>query len=109
MVRAALDNPDGLIRPGMLMRVALLQEATDAVVVPELAIQQVGSRTFVFVADAEAKVSSRDVRIGGRRVGEAVVLEGLKPGETLVVEGTSKLRDGQKVMIAAPGAKPDTP
>lgn len=109
MVRAALDNPDNLIRPGMLMRVALIQEAADAVVVPELAIQQVGSRTFVFVADAEATVTGRDVRIGGRRAGEAVVLEGLKPGETVVVEGTSKLRDGQKVRIAAPGAQPDTP
>lgn len=109
MVRAALDNPDNLIRPGMLMRVALIQEAADAVVVPELAIQQIGSRTFVFVADADATVTGRDVRIGGRRAGEAVVLEGLKPGEAVVVEGTSKLRDGQKVRIAAPGAKPEAP
>ena len=109
MVRAELDNRDGLVRPGMLMRVALLQAAADALVVPELAIQQVGSRTFVFVADAEAKASSRDVRVGSRRGGEVVVLDGLKPGEVVVVEGTSKLRDGQKLDVVAASAKTAAP
>lgn len=109
MVRADIDNSDGLIRPGMLMRVALRQDAAEALVVPELAIQQIGSRTFVFIVDADGSAIGRDVRIGGRRDGKAVVLEGLKAGDSVIVEGTSKLRDGQKIKIAGPDAKPVTP
>lgn len=109
MVRADIDNSEGLIRPGMLMRVALKQEASEALVIPELAIQQVGSRTFVFIADADGKAIGRDVRVGGRRDGEVVILEGLQAGDSVIVEGTSKLRDGQKITIAGPDSKPATP
>jgi membrane fusion protein (multidrug efflux system) len=109
MVRADIDNSDGLIRPGMLMRVALKQETIDALVVPELAIQQVGSRTFVYVADADGSARSQDVVVGGRRGGEVVILEGLSAGEKIIVEGTSKLRDGQKIKIVGSEAKPTAP
>lgn len=109
MVRADIDNSEGLIRPGMLMRVALKQDASEVLVIPELAIQQIGSRTFVFTIDAEGKAIGRDVRVGGRRGGEVVVLEGLQPGDSVIVEGTSKLRDGQKIALAGSGAKPAKP
>jgi membrane fusion protein (multidrug efflux system) len=109
MVRADIDNSDGLIRPGMLMRVALKQESTDALVVPELSIQQVGSRTFVFVVDADGSARGQDVVVGGRRDGEVVILEGLSAGERIVVEGTSKLRDGQKLKIVDSESKPSAP
>ena len=97
MVRAGIENADGLVRPGMLMRVSLQQDAVEALIVPELALQQVGNRTFVFVAAADGTATSRDVRIGSRRAGKATVIEGLKAGDTVVVDGTSKLRDGQKI------------
>ena len=101
MVRAAIENAGGLVRPGMLMRVSLQQEAVQALVVPELAVQQVGNRTFVFVANADGTASSRDIRIGSRHDGKAVVLEGLKSGENVVLDGTSKLRDGQKLKVVS--------
>ncbi|WP_297799563.1 efflux RND transporter periplasmic adaptor subunit [Arenimonas sp. GDDSR-1] len=99
MVRGAIDNAAGLVRPGMLMRVSLQQEAVQALVVPELAVQQVGNRTFVFVANTDGTAASRDIRIGSRHLGKAVVLEGLKSGENVVLDGTSKLRDGQKLKV----------
>ena len=109
MVRADIDNSEGLIRPGMLMRVALKQDATEALVIPELAIQQIGSRTFALIADADGKATGRDVRVGGRRDGEVVILEGLQPGDSVIVEGTSKLRDGQKITAVGPDSKPASP
>lgn len=109
MVRADIDNSDGLIRPGMLMRVALKQETIDALVIPELAIQQVGSRTFVYIADADGSARSQDVVVGSRRGGEVVILEGLSTGDKIVVEGTSKLRDGQKIKIVGSEVKPTAP
>lgn len=105
MVRAGIENADGLVRPGMLMRVSLQQDAEEALVVPELALQQVGNRTFVYVAAADGTAISRDVRIGSRRAGRATVIEGLKAGDSVVVEGTSKLRDGQKIKPVAQSAQ----
>jgi len=104
MVRGAIDNAAGLVRPGMLMRVALQQDAVQALVIPELAVQQIGNRTFVYVVGADGTAQSRDVRIGSRHDGKAEVIEGLKSGEKMVLEGTSKLRDGQKLKVvpAAP-------
>ena len=99
MVRGAIDNAAGLVRPGMLMRVTLQQEAVQTLVIPELAVQQIGNRTFVYLAGADGTAQSRDVRIGSRHDGKAEVLEGLKSGEKVVLEGTSKLRDGQKLKV----------
>ncbi len=101
MVRAAIDNSASKIRPGMLLRVALQQASSEAIVVPELAIQQVGSRTFVYVLSDDETVLSRDVQISSRYQGKAAVAEGLKAGDQVVIDGTSKLRDGQKIKAVA--------
>jgi membrane fusion protein (multidrug efflux system) len=105
MVRAGIENADGLVRPGMLMRVSLQQDAVDVLVVPELAVQQVGNRTFVFLAAADGTAASRDIRIGSRRNGLVSVIEGLQAGEKVIVEGTSKLRDGQKIKAIGSGVQ----
>lgn len=99
MVRAAIENSDGLIRPGMLMRVSLQQDAVDALVLPELALQQVGNRTFVFLATSDGTVISRDIAIGSRHAGKVTVSNGLQADDQVVLDGTSKLRDGQKIKI----------
>ncbi|MCC6757539.1 MAG: efflux RND transporter periplasmic adaptor subunit [Arenimonas sp.] len=105
MARAEIADSEGLVRPGMLVRVSLQREAADALVVPELALQQVGNRTFVYLAAADGTAVSRDVTVGGRRDGKALVLNGLKAGERVVLDGTSKLRDGQKIAVAPAAAK----
>jgi membrane fusion protein (multidrug efflux system) len=97
MVRAEIENNDGQIRPGMLLHVMLQQELGDALVVPELCLQQVGNRSFVYVVKSDNTVISRDVVTGERHNGLVIILEGLKAGERIVLDGTSKLRDGQKV------------
>jgi membrane fusion protein, multidrug efflux system len=101
MVRAAIDNSAGKIRPGMLLRVSLQQARAEAIVVPELAIQQVGSRSFVYVVAEDETVLGRDIRISSRHQGKAAVAEGLKAGDKVVVDGASKLRDGQKIKAVA--------
>jgi membrane fusion protein (multidrug efflux system) len=101
MVRAGIENAEGLIRPGMLMRVSLQQEAVDALVLPELALQQVGNRTFVFLATEDGTVISRDISVGSRYAGKVVVSKGLQAGDQVVLDGTSKLRDGQKIKIVS--------
>lgn len=101
MVRAEIENNESQIRPGMLLKVVLQQEISDALVAPELSLQQVGNRSFVFVLKSDNTVVSRDVVVGERHNGSVVILEGLKSGERIILDGTSKLRDGQKVQISS--------
>lgn len=99
-VRAELANPEALLRPGMLLSVRLLEPMRTTLVVPEIAVVQVGQRAFVYRLDAEDRVSQVEVSLGARRYGEVEILEGLSAGERIVVEGTVKLREGAQVRIA---------
>jgi membrane fusion protein (multidrug efflux system) len=98
-VRAILPNEDRRLRPGMFLTVTLLKDDVQALLVPEQAIVPERSRQFVFVVDADGLVSRREVHTGRRRPGEVEILEGLSPGERVVVEGTQKVRPGQPVEV----------
>lgn len=72
---------------------------SEALTVPAQAIVVRDGSNYVFVVDAQAKVSQRKVRTG-RRVEERVeVLEGLKPEESVGVQGAGFLNDGDLVKI----------
>lgn len=105
-VRALLPNPDLALPAGMFMHVAVVLESRAAVMIPEEAVIAQGSRTFVYVV-ADDRASVRDVRIGHREVGAVEVLEGLSPGEAVVVRGTERLRDNAPVRVLDAGSSPD--
>lgn len=109
MVRAALSNQAGLIRPGMLFRVSLQQDSQSQLVVPELAVQQVGNRSYVYRVLPDKSVQSVDVRLGSRQQGSVSIVEGLKAGDQIVLDGTSKLRDGMSIVIAESKSASATP
>ena len=100
-VRALLANPDRLLKPGMLMQVVLLYNPREALVIPEEALQPLGTRQYVYVVDESNgnKIVKREIKIAGRRPGEVEVLEGLQVGEKSVTHGNIKLRPGQPVDI----------
>jgi membrane fusion protein, multidrug efflux system len=95
-VRALLANEDGALKPGMFLNVALAKDERQALVIPEEALTPEAEKQFVFVVDG-GKAQRREVRIGGRRPGNVEVLSGLQPGDSVVVEGTQKIRDGAPV------------
>lgn len=99
-VRAEFDNPEQLLRPGMLMSVRVEKQPRAALVLPELAIIQVGSQAFVFRVDEGGQVSRAPVEVGARRLGEVEVVQGLAEGDRVVVEGTVRLRPGMRVVEA---------
>lgn len=111
VVRAVIPNPDGKLKPGLLMTVELLKNPRDAVVVPENAIIPEGRKQSVFVVD-ETKtppiVSKREIVIGERRPGDVEVLDKLKTGEKVVTQGTMMVREGQPVTVTAVQAKGET-
>ncbi len=99
LVRAALPNPDGVLKPGLLMTVELSKQPRRAVLVPEEALMPKGQRNHVFVVDDAGKVTQREVEIGSRRPGEVEIRSGLEAGERIVTQGQLRVRPGQTVRI----------
>ena len=103
-VRGDFANADRALRPGMLLQVTLSRPERPALLVPEIAVVQVGNASFVYRVKPDDSVERADVRIGARRGGLAEVTAGLKAGDRVVVDGTGKLRPGSTVVEG--GAKP---
>ena len=96
-VVASLPNDRLRLRPGMFMNVGLtLSSRADAVLIAEEALVPLGERQFVFVV-TDGHARRRAVTIGQRRRGMVEVVEGVKPGELVVVRGTQRVRDGAPV------------
>jgi len=97
-LRAELPNPGGLLLPGMYVRVRLEQAQAEAgIVVPQQAVTRGTSGDTVMVVGAEGKVAPRPVKIGSSINGQWVVLDGLKAGEQVMVDGFQKLRGNAPV------------
>jgi membrane fusion protein (multidrug efflux system) len=104
-VRALLPNEAGLLKPGMFLTVRLSRGAVDALLVPEEAIVPEQGEMYVFVVK-DGRAEKRKIRLGERRVGDVQVVEGLAIGETVVTEGTQKIRDGSPVAVQPSAAAP---
>ena len=104
---ALFPNSDGMLRPGLFVRVqALIFTMHNALVVPQRAVNELQGKYQVAVVGNDGKVSIRPVTVGERIGPEWVILEGLKAGEQVVVEGVQKAHDGMTV-VAKPFVAPD--
>ena len=91
-LRAELPNPDGFLLPGMYVRVRLAQaELPDGILVPQQAVTRSGQGDTVLVVGADNKPAPRRVKVGSAQNGHWVVLEGLQPGEKVIVDGFQKM------------------
>ena len=108
-VRAEIPNDDGKLRPGMLLRVRVQLPPRQALLLPELAVQQEAEQGYVFRVGTANKVEQAPVKLGTRTDGQVEIASGLKPGDRIVVEGTIKLHAGDHIVeagMAKAGAKP---
>ncbi len=94
MLRAEIPNPKGVLLPGLYVKVRLEQARSDnAILVPQQAVTRGVSEDTVLVVTPDHQVAQRAVKLGGARgSNQWVVLEGLKPGEQVVVDGFQKIR-----------------
>lgn len=106
--RAEIDNPDGELRPGMLLTVRIFKPERQTLVIPEIAVIQVGLDAFVYRVDDEVTARQTRVRLGARRGGEVEVMDGLSAGDRIVVDGTVKLRDGSRITDVGGAASAST-
>ena len=106
-VRAHVPNPDGRLRPGMLLSIHLVMNSHEAPGVPEGALVPVKDRVSVWVVDADSKAQKRQVVTGLRIKGQVEILDGLVAGEEVIVEGVHNIRrPGQKVSVGRVGKTP---
>lgn len=97
-LRAEVPNPNGLLLPGLYVRVRLEQaKATDAIALHQQAVTRSTQGDTVMVVGSDGKVSVRPVKIGSAKGNQWVVLEGLKTGEQVMVDGFQKVRPGATV------------
>jgi len=105
LLRATMPNPDGSLIDGQLVRVSVeADKPVEKVLVPQsaLIVDQQGTYVFV-VADGKAVVAR--VKLGGESGPYAIVDDGLKGGEQVVVQGMESLRPGSPV-VASPAQPP---
>jgi len=106
-LRAELPNPQGLLLPGMYVRVRLEQAEVDGgMLLPQQAVTRSNQGDTVMVVDAEGKVAPRPVKLGGARGNQWIVLGGLKAGEQVMVDGFQKMMNPKAPVKAVPWTPP---
>ena len=98
-LRAVFPNPDQVLMPGMYVRARLSTgESKEAIVMPQQAVQRdPAGKPSVQVINAENKIEKRPIRLGQALGTRWLVLEGLKAGDRVMVDGFQKARVGQAV------------
>ena len=92
-LRAEVPNPSGTLLPGLYVRVQLEQaQASNAITLPQQAVTRTQQGDTVSVVGEDGKVSQRTVKISAAQNNRWVVLDGLKAGEKVMVDGFQKLQ-----------------
>lgn len=101
-LRAELPNPQGSLLPGLYVRVRIEQAQVEGgVLLPQQSVTRSTQGDTVMVVGADGQVAPRPVKLGGAVGNQWVVLEGLKTGEKVIVDGFQKLRPKQPVKPVA--------
>lgn len=101
-LKAVFANEDERLFPNEFVNARLRARVLRGVVtVPPSAVQLGSSGTYVFVVDAESRAHMRPVATGIATGAVTVVESGLAAGETVVVDGVDRLREGSRVRVAA--------
>lgn len=97
-LRAEFPNPRKNLRPGMFARVRIdLGTRDNCLEVPERALVEIQGKTFLWVVGEDGMASQRAVKVGEQNGSNLLILEGIKPGERIIVEGVQKAREGAPV------------
>ena len=101
-LKAVFPNEDEVLFPQQFVNVTLLLDTLHgATLIPQSGVQRGAPGTYVYVVNsAEQTVSVRQVTLGPGDADNVSIAQGLKPGESVVVDGADKLKDGAKVLLS---------
>ena len=100
LAKAAI--PAGKMRPSQFLRVRIIWNSHSGMLIPVTAVTRVGAQYFAYLVEGSGpsvKAQQRALRLGPIVKDNYVVLEGLKPGDKLIVSGTQNLTDGAKIVV----------
>jgi membrane fusion protein (multidrug efflux system) len=102
MLRATVQNPNGVLRPNQYVRVRLTGATRpNAIVVPQRSVQQSAKGHFVWVVNKSNQAEIRPVTVGEWKGDGWLIAEGLADGDKVVVDGGVRLAEGAAVKAAA--------
>jgi len=101
-MRAEVPNAELVLLPGQFVRVRVIAGTQQAIVVPQTAVMQNEGGRFVWLA-AEGKALQRSIRAGSWLGADWIVLEGLKPGDPVIVDNLVRLRPNAPVAAKKAG------
>jgi multidrug efflux system membrane fusion protein len=105
-LKAQFPNEDGNLFPNQFVNVRLqLETLRGATLVPATAVQRGAQGTFVYVLKDDRTVALRPVKTGASEGGSVAIESGVAPGETVVVDGSDRLRDGAKAEVPDPASR----
>jgi membrane fusion protein (multidrug efflux system) len=105
VIEAEVPNREGLLKPGLFSRAALvLREDRNVVFVPEAAVSYFAGITRVFVV-AEGTAHERTVSLGARSDGLVEIVKGVQAGEQVATSGLGQLQDGAPVTVGSPAGR----
>lgn len=107
-VRAVFNNPEGDLLPGMFVRARLVDGIREDVIKIDqrATMRRTTGDPYVYVVNAENKVESRDVVIGGTEGTNWIIDKGLKAGDKVIVEGLQRVAPGALVQCTVLGEQP---
>ena len=109
-LRAIFDNEQEILFPNQFVNIQLLVDTLhDSDIVPRAAIQHGAPGAFVYVVKPDQTVAVQKVKVGPADGQNIAVLDGLQPGERVVVDGSDRLREGAKVTVAGSGGERHEP
>ena len=99
LVQVKIKNSNYKIIPGMLVNIEIIYNEKTSLGVPEESIIQQGNRTVVYKVIEDKTVALTEVKTGIRNYGKVEILSGLNPGDKIIIEGVSKVRDKAQIKL----------
>jgi membrane fusion protein (multidrug efflux system) len=96
-LRADFNNPNFLLSSGSTGTIKVPSPQKDVMVVPKMATVDIQGNKLVYILQDDNTVKSQKISIIDQTDSEYLVSQGVQPGNTIVVEGVSKLREGQSI------------
>jgi len=103
-LRAIFDNEEENLFPNQFVNIKLIVNTIhEADILPNSAIQRGAPGTFVYVVKPNRTVAVQKVTLGPTDGQRVAIMSGLQPGDSVVLDGTDRLRDGARVAVASAG------
>ncbi len=102
LVKAPITNANDKLRNAQFIHARIVWGSQNRTIVPVLAVSRLGGQYFAFVAeqqDGKTVAHQKPLRVGDMTGNNYVVLEGIKPGDKIIVSGTQFLIDGAPVIL----------